>query len=113
MVNIPNVPIEKCNFSTRLTNVLRWEGYKTTHDVLRMPLEQLLNKLSEWPNCGKKSSAELKDWVYSVVASNSPEFAKEVDQLTELYELQAKVNNLVNDKKRQLDISLCLFAQSA
>lgn len=113
MESIPNVLIEKCGFSTRLTNILRWEGYKTTHDVLKMPLEQLLNGLAQLPNCGKKTASELKDWVYSIAACNFPEFEKELEQLTELYELQAKVNNLVNDKKRQLDTLLCLVAQNA
>ena len=113
MENIPNVPIEKCGFSNRLTNILRWEGYKTAHDVLKMPLEQLLTGLAQLPNCGKKSASELKEWVYSVVASNFPEFEKELEQLEELYELQAKVDNLVNDKKRQLDTLLRIVAQSA
>jgi len=106
MENIPNVPIRNCGFTARLTNVLVWSGYETTHDVLKTPIQDLLSEMLQWPNCGKKSADELKHWVYSINSLNCSDFKKQTEQLTELYALKAHVNNLIIEKQKQLDAFL-------
>jgi DNA-directed RNA polymerase alpha subunit len=101
-----NICIRKCGFSTRLENVLWNANYKTTDDLLKMPIEEFLVDMKYWPNFGKKSALEYKEWLYSIKAFNCSNFKKELEQLTELYELKANVNSLIIEKQKQLDILL-------
>lgn len=102
MKNIPNVEIEKCGFSARLTNVLVWSGYKTAHDILKKPIQDLLPEMEQWPNFGKKSAEELTDWVYSIHSLNSSDFEQQIAQLAELYAIEANVKNSITEKQKQL-----------
>ena len=106
MEGFPNIDIEKCGFSTRLTNVLKSANYWTTDDIMNKPIHQFLDEMKYWPNFGKKSALEFKAWLYSIKAFNCGNFKKELAQLTELYELKANVNNLIIEKQKQLDILL-------
>ena len=106
MEDFPNVPIEKCGFSTRLTNVLKSGNYHTAGDILNTPIQKFLDDMKYWPNFGKKSVLEFKEWLYSLKAFNCIDFKQELEQLTELYELQTKVNNLIIEKQKQLDFLL-------
>lgn len=99
-------PVERCGFSIRLTNVLRNSNYRTIGDILNAPMQKFWAEMKYTPNFGKKSALEFKQWLYSLKAFNCSNFKQELEQLKELHELQAKVNNLIIEKQKQLDLLL-------
>jgi hypothetical protein len=106
MTDIMNVPIRNCGFSTRLANILHNDGYTTTDDLFKKPMEELLSEMRRCFNFGKKSEEELKDWMYLIHSLNCSDFKKNVGQLADLYDLQAQVTNLIIQKQKQMDALL-------
>lgn len=103
MKNVPNVPIDKCAFSVRLRNALKMEGLKTSHDILNVPIDELIGKLSKLPNFGNKSAEELRNWVYVTSPESFTGLRSLLEELANLYDLQAKINSLIVNKRRQID----------
>ena len=84
MKNIPQIPIEALGFSVRLYNPLKRLGYKTNHDLLEHPLDELIGDLLSYPNFGKRSAAELEAWFYSHVSCYNAEVGKLMLELASL-----------------------------
>jgi hypothetical protein len=102
MKNILNVDIRECEFSCRLEKLLISSGYKTTHDILKKPIQDLLSELEQTYNFGKKCAQELTDWTYSIHSANNSVFNQQITQLAELYALEANVKNSIIEKQKQL-----------
>ena len=102
MRDIPNTPLEQCGFSARVLNTLRFNGYKTAHDIFNVPVEELIAQLLNQYNFGKRSESELREWLYT----NHPEkcFGLKglLEELADLYETEAKIKKLIAKKEQQV-----------